>query len=572
MIEFKSVKFKNISSYGNKFVEFKLNEFKNVLFQGVSASGKSTFLSALSFCLFGKPFTNIKKNNLINSINNANLVTEVELTTRGKDFKIIRGMKPNIFEIYENGNLLTQEAATVDYQKILEQQILGFNYKTFLQIVLLGSANFVPFMQLPSGERRKIVEEVLDITSFSRMNDILKEDAARIRSTLSELEHKKSLLESEINLRLSYKKKDQEEKELRKAEIETELQSIKTERDQLLIEVKEVSTQYKKILEYSNKISSMIDKLTRTESTLKVQVISDSKNLTKQLEYFKSHNNCELCLQSIEHGHKNSIVEKVNNELLDIKKKYNTNLEIVKKKIKELKTAPQAKIVEEKEKSLKASLEVLKEKNLELSLKTQTLDSELKKLNIKEETPDLSEIKAKQKQLKQVLEDHKNLLEEQYICELAAKFLKDDGIKTDIILEYLPLINASINQYLLEMNFNVQFTFDENFKETIEARGKSDYEYYCFSEGEKQRLDLAILFTWRKIAQLKNSLNTNLLVIDEIADSHLSEGDAESVWKVMKTKEFEKSNIFVISHKNMVYEMFDKVYNFKKVGNFSEIS
>lgn len=570
MLIFKKIKFKNILSYGNQFSEFELNKNKAVLFQGDSGAGKSTILSALTFVLFGKPFTSIRKNNLVNSINNGNLLVEVEFSSGSKEFKVIRGIKPNIFEIYENDQLLTQAAAAVDYQNILENQILKFNLKSFLQIVILGSANFVPFMQLSAGERRDIVEEILDITAFTRMNDLLKEDTAELKTTCKDIEHKKNILDAEIALHLKYKEKAEKENESRKAEIETALSNIKIENDKIDAGIKKLTETHNTILSNKNNIHSAIVKLGNTIESSEVKKKVEISKIDKQLTYFSSHENCELCLQGIETNHKNSIIEKLNADKSLIDENHAKETKVISDKILALENSKVFKDLIEKDQTITKSLSLFREKKSLNSLRLRTLSEEIRTFEAPKK-PEENQIEIKTAQLAEVEKEYNEILSELQIYEYASKLLKDNGIKTDIVKEYLPLINSSINEYLTKMNFHVKFTLDDGFSEKIEARGRDDFEYACFSEGEKQRLDLAILFTWRKIAQLKNSLNCNLLIMDEIADSKLNDEAAEAVWDVLKSSEFNTSNIYVISHKKSIYNAFEVVYSFSKKGNFTQM-
>ena len=570
MLIFKKVKFKNLLSYGNNVIEFDLNKTKTCLFQGDSGAGKSTMLSALTFCLFGKPFTNIRKANLVNSINNANLLCEVEFILGKKEFRVVRGMKPNIFEIYENDKLITQDAANIDYQSVLENQILKFNLRTFLQIVILGSANFTPFMQLSAGERRAIVEEILDITAFTRMNDLLKQDSLELRTKCKDLEHKKNILDAEINLHNSYKEKAEAENEARKIEVQNSIAKIREADVKILAGIKDISDRHQLITVEKNKISSAISKLNNEKDSNEVKRKLELSKSEQQLNYFASHENCEMCLQDIHADHKSSIVEKLNADKSAIDEKYTKENEALAAKVLALESSQALKDFIAKDQALAKALSLLREKNSLNSLKLRTLSDELKSFKTPKK-PDVDHVEVKKKDLEKVEEQYQEVLSELQICEFASTLLKDNGIKTDIVKEYLPLINSSINDYLTKMNFYVKFTLDENFSEKIEARGREDFEYECFSEGEKQRLDLAILFTWRKIAQMKNSLNCNLLVMDEIADSKLNNEAAESVWDVLKASEFQDSNIFVISHKNTISNKFEEVYYFSKKGNFTQV-
>lgn len=572
MLIFKSIKFKNILSYGNTFSEFDFTQNKTVLFQGDSGSGKSTLLSALTFCLFGKPFTNIRKANLVNSINNSNLLVEVNFSIGKNTFRICRGIKPNIFEIYQNETLINQEAAMIDYQEFLENQILKFNIKTFLQIVILGSANFIPFMQLSSGERRNLVEEILDISSFTRMNEHLKEDVSNLKTEIKEIEHKKSILSTEISLHEKYKEKAKQESEQKKIELENELVKLDEQHSKVQFAHREYSTKLRNQTQEKNKILEALGKLKQSIKTLESKRLYEIDKLDKKLNYFDNNEQCDTCLQSITIDHKTNIQWTLNKEKELCSEKYDSQIKSASIKIKSLEQSNVFARILQDEESLKNKINVLNEKNSMISVKRKMISDQLKSFFDDKKIEDRDIIVEKKKSLDILEKKYIECMAESQIKEYAAILLKDNGIKTDIIKEYLVLINSTINEYLAKMNFFVKFTLDENFSEKIEARGRDDFEYDCFSEGEKQRLDLAILFTWRKIAQLKNSLNCNLLIMDEIADSKLNEEAAESVWDVLKSPEFNDSNVFVISHKNTISSKFEKVYNFSKKGNFTLVS
>lgn len=572
MLKFKKIRFKNILSFGNVLTEFDLTESKTTLFQGESGAGKSTILSAFCFGLFGKPFTNIRKNNLLNSINNSDLLVEVEFQKGRKEYKIVRGIKPNIFEIYENGHLISQDAAVIDYQEFLEKQILKFNIKSFLQISILGAANFVPFMQLSCGERRNIIEEVLDIKSFSLMNEIVKQDILKLNSELLRLEHEKRLLEKEIEIHLSYKEKDSKSIAAKRKLITKELSTITADNDKLSLGLKSVKDKLDVIEREITTVNSFIENVIHDKKILVVQKTTEEKRYTDQLKYLEQHDNCDFCLQSIETSHKDFIRNKVSIFISDIEKKYTDKIEELDKKLCQIRDSENFNSMLSSRDKLSGGIKQLREMIQLNEIRISSYNKELAQLD--KELPASNEhkiIESNKKKLLVIDEDIKRIIEEKHVCELAYKLLKDDGIKTDIIKEYLPLINSLVNDYLQKMNFFVTFTLDENFNEMIKSRGRDDFEYACFSEGEKQRLDLAILFTWRSIARIKNSLNTNLLIMDEIADSKLNNEAAENVWEVLKAEEFKNSNVFVVSHKNTVADKFERVYQFEKPQNFSSV-
>ena len=571
MLKFKKIRFKNILSFGDIFQEFDLTSANTTLFQGESGSGKSTILSAFCFGLFGKPFAPIKKNNLVNSINNSNLLVEIEFQVGNKDYKIVRGIKPNIFEIYLDGKLINQDAKVLDYQDYLEKQILKFNMKSFLQISILGAANFVPFMQLSASERRSIIEEILDIKSFSLMNDVVKNDLQKLNSDIMSLDNKKALLEKEIEIHLSYKQKDIKEIESRKLEIKSQMNIINEENKKYFDSISKLSNNENSILTEIKKFETAVSKLNNEKRNIDIERRTEENRYTKQVEFLDKHDNCDFCLQQIDRDHKSFIKNKVSTLLDEINIKYNNRIKDIDDKLQKCTESPKLKSLQESALKFSSGISQLKNKIQVNDIKKSSLNSELRKLidiDVKPKTEDII-IENNKIEVKKIDEQLKTLVNDRYICELALKLLKDDGIKTDIIIEYLPVINSLINEYLQKMNFFVTFNLDENFKETIKSRGRDDFEYGCFSEGEKQRLDLAILFTWRSIARIKNSLNTNLLIMDEIADSKLNNEAAENVWDVLKSEEFNNSNVFVVSHKNTISDKFDKVYNFSKPGNFS---
>jgi len=569
MIVFKSVSWKNFLSTGNSPNKVLLNKSQTTLIIGKNGEGKSTILDALCFSLFGKPFRNVNKGQLINSINGKGCLVEVEFDINGKEYKIIRGIKPNVFEIWTDGELLNQDAASRDYQKILEQQILRLNYKTFTQVVILGSASFVPFMQLSSSQRREVIEDILDIRIFSTMNSLLKEKAQ---------ETKDAILRTENEIK-SAKDKVESQQAIIKTITEAKTESINNI-------LSKISANNAEILQTEGEIELIVSEIDTLKASIndKDNVVEDidkaktfrSKLLQKietcehQSEFFNEHDVCPSCDQGIPEEHKSKIVEELNSKLLEQNGK-----------VGELET-----ILSSLNEKLSVIAEVqskITEKNIELSTRNSAvtlLNKQIKTLqdeveSAKTDTTNIDEEKVKLKDLakdaldkiaqKNQLQEHRN------IEEVANVLLKDTGIKTAIIREYLPAMNKLINKYLNAMDAYIHFELDEAFNEHVKSRFRDEFTYASFSEGEKMRIDLAILFTWRSIAKMKNSVNTNLLLLDEIFDSSLDTAGTDYFLSLMNTLG-ENSNIFVISHKgDQLFEKFRSVIKFEKRNDFSVI-
>ena len=570
MIVFKSVSWKNFLSTGNSPNKVLLNKSPTTLIIGKNGEGKSTILDALCFSLFGKPFRNINKGQLVNSINGKNCSVEVEFDINGKEYKIVRGIKPNVFEIWVDGEMINQDAAVRDYQKVLEQQILKLNYKTFTQVVILGSASFVPFMQLPSSQRREVIEDILDIRIFSTMNTLLKEKVQETKDAIAKIEtelvNAKTKVEAQTNLIKTISDAKTETIKNHDAKIESHNEEIlrnESEISVILGEINELKSQTAdkdKILEDLEKAKSIKSKL--------LQKIETCEHHT---EFFSEHDVCPSCDQNIPDQHKSKIIDTLNEKLLEQNGK-----------VGELET-----ILASLNEKLSAITEIqsqITDKNIELSTRNSTitlLNKQVKEIqteieSTKTDTTNIDEEKNKLKSLaKEALEkiNTKTALSEQRnLEEVANILLKDTGIKTAIIREYLPIMNKLINKYLNAMDAYIHFELDEAFNESVKSRFRDDFTYASFSEGEKMRIDLAILFTWRQIAKLKNSVNTNLLLLDEIFDSSLDTAGTDYFLNLMN--QFgENTNIFVISHKgDQLFEKFRSVIKFEKVNDFSIIA
>ena len=570
MIVFKSVQWKNFLSTGNSPNKVLLNKSQTTLIIGKNGEGKSTILDALCFSLFGKPFRNINKGQLINSINGKGCSVEVEFDINGKEYKIIRGIKPNVFEIWQDGELLNQDAASRDYQKILEQQILKLNYKTFTQVVILGSASFVPFMQLPSSQRREVIEDILDIRIFSTMNSLLKEKAQETKDAIIKVENEISTAKTKVDSQTQLIKTITEAKT---SAIESIAAKITANNSEILSAEGEIEL----ILSEINTLKASInDKETVTEDIDKAKSIR-SKLLQKietcehNTEFFSEHDVCPSCNQDIAEEYKQAIVQDLNKKLEDNNSKIG-ELETVLTKL----NSQLSKITEIQSQ--------ITDKNIELSTRNSTitlLNKQNKEMQVeiesaKTDTTNLDEEKAKLKELatEAITKIHTktSLQEQRNLEEVANVLLKDTGIKTAIIREYLPIMNKLINKYLQAMDAYIHFELDEAFNESVKSRFRDDFTYASFSEGEKMRIDLAILFTWRQIAKMKNSVNTNLLLLDEIFDSSLDTAGTDYFLNLMN--QFgENSNIFVISHKgDQLFDKFRSVIKFEKRNDFSVIA
>ena len=570
MIVFKSVQWQNFLSTGNAANKVLLNKSTTTLIIGKNGEGKSTILDALCFSLFGKPFRNINKNQLINSINGKKCIVEIEFSIGSKEYKIIRGIKPNIFEIWQNGELLNQDAASRDYQKILEQQILKLNYKTFTQVVILGSASFVPFMQLPPGQRREVIEDILDIRIFSTMNQLLKEKAQEtkdeiirieneIKSAKDKVESQQTLIQTISNAKAESIKAVQTKIDANNAQIST----TQSEIDNIVAEI----TTLKARITGKEKLSEDIEKAKQLKTKLDEKVETCEHNA----EFFTEHDVCPSCSQDIPEDHKQKIIHDLHNKMQENNKK-----------ISDLQGA--LTTLTTKLEDINTIIDEITTKNIDLSTKNSTvtlLNKQIKDLETEIETnradtTNLDEEKAKLKQLAKDALDKittKNSLQEtRNLEEVASILLKDTGIKTAIIREYLPVMNKLINKYLNSMDAYIHFELDEAFNEIVKSRHRDDFTYASFSEGEKMRIDLAILFTWRQIAKMKNSVNTNLLILDEIFDSSLDTAGTDYFLTLMNSFG-ENSNIFVISHKgDQLFDKFRSVIKFEKRNDFSVIS
>ena len=567
MIIFKKVRWKNFLSTGNYFLEVELDRNPSTLIVGENGSGKSTVLDALCFVLFNKPFRTISKSQLINSINLSGTVVELEFHIQKNKFKIIRGIKPNIFEIYCNGKMLNQEASNNDYQKILEQQILKLNYRSFTQVVILGSSTFIPFMQLKTRDRREVVEDILDIKIFSLMNFLLKHKVKEVSEELKSIEYEFSLTKDKINLQQKYIEDIKKNKEKivteKQIEVNDSLKLIEQQNKDIL-KLQEDMKPLDEALKDKDAILKSVKEFNKMEAKLSNRVDENER----QRKFFSENDECPTCTQTIEKDLKEKKIKEKTNRILELKEgitKLEQELNEKEKKLSELNlvgTAIRAKEVD----IAKATASISQLKKFIEHANNQL--QEYKKASVLEE--DSIKLVRLNERLKINEEQITKLREDKFYVDVARNLLMDTGIKTKIINQYLPIMNKLINGYLTSMDFYVNFTLDNEFKETIKSRHRDEFSYSSFSEGEKMRIDLALLFTWRAVAKMKNSTNTNLLILDEIFDSSLDTTGTDDFLKILGT--FANQNVFVISHKgDTMFDKFRNIIRFEKQRNFSKL-
>jgi len=551
MIIFEKIRWKNFLSTGNSFTEVNITDAQSHLVVGANGAGKSTMLDALCFVLFNKPFRKISKSQLINSINERETVVEIEFRIGGTDYHVIRGIKPNVFEIHRNGNLLDQEAAQKDTQKYLEQSILKFNFKSFTQVVILGSSTFVPFMQLNAPVRREVIEDLLDIQVFSRMNNILKDRMKDARETLKDCEHNLAMSERSLTLqqktitnmeKMSTSHKDKMQKRI--GEIDTRMEENHDEIDEFTVKIsrmQDIQTEYDEMRDMRVKIQSNLDKAER------------------DLKFYWENDECPTCNQVV--ADKTEMIEGAQGR----QKRFIEGLNIItdslnrgNKQIKELKGY--ADKINANNHEYKALQKEMNQLLSDVSAETPNIDAEKQLLKQYEDKHS-----AISNDCAEVNKDHDNL-------KVVGTLLRDSGIKSKIIGKFVPIINKSINKYLQKMDTFFNFTLDDEFNEVIKSRYRDDFSYASFSEGEKQKIDLSLLFTWRDIAKLKNSAATNLLILDEVFDSSLDDQATDELLKILRGLG-DNVNLFVISHKGeLLLDKFEKTLRFTKANDFSKLA
>jgi len=567
MIIFHKLKWRNFLSTGNVWCEIQLNKIRSTIVVGKNGDGKSTMLDALTFVLFGEPFRQVKKNQLINSINGKNAEVEIEFSSGTNTYKIKRGIKPNIFEYYENGVLQNQSAAISDCQKKIEEQILKINYRTFCQVCILGSASYIPFMQLPTNQRRLVIEDILDIGIFSKMNDILKIRAVDTKLALVDVNKDIEIAKSNIQAQKTILENLSVSKQENIIKIDDKIEKYREDIKEIQ---NKIITLNKRLLEIDSLTTDSVDVFDRIDKARKLIAINESRiaEIQEKIIFFNENENCPTCESTIQH--KQHALSKLEKEKEDIKSRLSKLLEALtagETRSREIRTLFNEKIEINNEISNLNTSVKFTETNIENNI--------AEKQSLSDTTSDTNKYKDKIKELAELAlvdVDKKNNLMQVIELENTSKLLlQDSGVKTAIIRKYLPVMNKLINKYLQAMDFYVHFELDENFTETIRSRHRDEFTYDSFSEGEKMRIDLAILFTWRHIAKLKNSINTSLLVLDEIFDSSLDASGVDYFLNLISQLDAQV-NVFVISHKgDTLIEKFMSTIKFEKKNDFSTI-
>tara|TARA_Y200000002_G_scaffold45273_1_gene32772 strand:- start:260 stop:1975 length:1716 start_codon:yes stop_codon:yes gene_type:complete len=570
MIHFKSCKWKNFLSTGDDFIEIKLDKSPTTLIVGQNGAGKSTLLDALSFGLFGKPHRDIGKYQLLNSINNKKAMVEIEFNVGNAEFKIVRGIKPNKFEIWQNGNMINQSSNVRDYQKFLESNILKLNHKSFHQVVVLGSSSFIPFMQLPAWSRRNVIEDLLDIQIFSKMNMLLRERNTKIKDELVDINHQIDLYKTKIDSQSKYINDLQS---LNKDMIEQKKLSLddhKTEITKLFEDSKKVGKNLSALVAQEEKEhSEFLEKMSDIKGA-QANHNSRIKTLVKDARFFEDNDICPTCEQDISADIKKEKLSVLGQEAATVQ----ADIKSVQKEV--VTTEKLGNDIKDKLNQLRQRQQRINSNNDKISVIQKEVDKIQKEINnLSGQSGDLKGAKkdlGKFRDSKDIATEKKlKFVEERTYNEVIGEMLKDTGIKTKVIKQYLPVMNRLINQYLQVLDFFVAFHLDENFNETIRSRHRDSFNYASFSEGEKQRIDLSLLFTWRQIAKMKNSAATNLLVLDETFDSSLDVDGVDNLTKILDTLDAD-SNVFIISHKgDILQDKFRSKIEFFKHRNFSKI-
>jgi len=568
MITFQKIRWKNFLSTGNQFSEIDFLGHTTNLVVGTNGSGKSTMLDALTFALFNKPFRKINKSQLINATNEKDCVVEVEFTVNNKDYLVRRSIKPNKFDIEVNGSLLHKESDDRFNQKILEESILKVNYKSFTQIVILGSSSFVPFMQLSTSNRRDVIEDLLDIRIFSAMNNLIKEKIRTEKEKIRSLDLKRDNIKDKISMQENFIKELEEQGKSNIAENKKKRDGLSDEICVLTMQNEGLTDDVWGLTEEQKKLTGAGEKLLKLNN-LKGKLSNKVATLTKEHKFFTGNRVCPTCTQDIEEEFRLNKISDVESKASELKKGYQDLEDSIKSE-------------QERERQFtKLTKEITKlnngisKNNTQISgfqRQIRDLESEVQRFteqlaNRSTENEKLTEFNSS---LQKTLEESSERREEVVYHDFAYSLLKDDGVKTKIIKKYLPFINQQVNRYLQLMDFYINFTLNEEFVETVRSPIHEDFSYSSFSEGEKMRIDLALLFTWREVARVKNSVNTNLLIMDEIFDSSLDGFGTDEFLKIIRFV-IKDANVFVISHKSELHDKFNSVIKFDKVKGFSRI-
>ena len=568
MITFKTLKWKNFLSTGNQFLEIDLTKAPSTLIIGENGSGKSTMLDALCFVLFNRPFRDIKKEQLVNTINQNDCEIQVTFKVGNKNYKIIRGIKPNIFEIYCNDVLLNQDASNVDYQHTLEQNILKCNYRAFCQVVILGSTSYEPFMHLRARYRREVVEEILDIRVFSHMDLLLRTKQGELTKSVVDVKHRYDLMTEKYELQKKHfeqiQSRDNSDIEDKKEQLEENKKHNQQYSEQLQKLNEEIILTKEQIRD-KEEVDKKANQLSKLEAKIETNLLNHKKNL----EFFQENENCPTCTQQLEPTFRGEKIAYEKGKVTTLEDGLKGLLdEIVKT---ETRINEMAK-VSEKITNLNIEIAKVNTSLTEINRYSNRLNDEIIKLETDKKNTDnvAFELEQIKEQLKQVNVEKEKVVEEKKYIDIAREILNDTGVKAKIIKKYLPIMNQLINKYLQAMDFFVNFHLDEEFNETIKSRFRDTFNYNSFSEGEKLRIDLALLFTWRTIAKMKNSTNTNLLILDEVFDSSLDNAGTEDFFKILK--ELTNENTFIISHKgDIMFDKFTNIIKFEKYKNFTRI-
>ena len=568
MITFEKVRWKNFLSTGNTFSEIELRVAKTNLIVGSNGAGKSTILDALTFALFGKPFRKISKSSLINSINEKDTVVEVEFSIGRNDYHVMRAIKPNMFEIKLNGQLFNQEATVMDQQKNFEKNVLKMNFKSFTQVVILGASTFVPFMRMPLGQRREIIEDILDIQIFSTMNDNLRAKVKINNEELRDVDYQLELVKNKINIQkghmLNLEKRDKEEIDRKKQKIieyqqkETDNTDIITDLTQQILRLNEEMLDYKQSNKKLNKLNTYLMKLTHKLNSVK-----------KEHKFFEDNHVCPTCTQTLEDSFREEKIASGKDKIQELQLGFddlNTAIEEEQSRVEKF-TELSTEISELNTSVNQTNYELTSIRKSITDINTEIDDLTKDNADAKEEYNKLKTLVTEKKSLSVELEETRK---DKDTLSVASKLLKDSGIKTRIIKTYLPTMNKMIGHFLGNMEFYVNFTLDENFEETIKSRYRDVFSYESFSEGEKARIDIALLLTWRAIAKLKNSVDTNLLILDEIFDGSLDQSGTSELGWILRNFD-DRTNVFVISHKESMSDKFERTLVVEKPKNFSTL-